>query len=295
MDAAPPRRSAGPALAVLLGSTGFSWGFVIVKSIGLSAAAVAFWRLLIGGVTLSLIALVLRAEWPRRRGLMIGAGVAFGAHQLIFIPAVQLTSIAIVTTAAATQPFWIMLVSRRTVGERVAPALFACAALALAGVAVVVTASLHDPSQSLAGDILSLINVAAFITYFLLAKRARQTGAPTLTFTAGAQVVAMLMVAPTLLWAAGSPAPGHRDLGLLLLLALGPGNGHLLLNWAHPRVSAALASLILATVPVLASVWAYLVLDEPFTWRHALGMALVATAIEIGRRYEGRTAAPAPV
>ena len=36
-------------------------------------------------------------------------------------------------------------------------------------------------------------------------------------------------------------------------------------------------------MPVLSSVWAYLVLDEAFTWRHGVGMALVICAIELGR------------
>jgi drug/metabolite transporter (DMT)-like permease len=82
--------------------------------------------------------------------------------------------------------------------------------------------------------------------------------------------------------------PGTRDLLLLCVLALGSGNGHLLVNWAHDRVSATVASLILLIVPLLASLWAHLVHDEPFGLRHVLGIVLVMAAIEGGRRAQQR-------
>jgi hypothetical protein len=46
--------------------------------------------------------------------------------------------------------------------------------------------------------------------------------------------------------------------------------------------------LLLASIPMLASLWAHLVLGEPYTWLHLAGMGLVLTAIEAGRRLELR-------
>jgi drug/metabolite transporter (DMT)-like permease len=60
----------------------------------------------------------------------------------------------------------------------------------------------------------------------------------------------------------------------------------LLLNWAHRRVSAALAALLLSAVPLLASLWAHLSFGEPYGMRHLVGMLIVAPAIEGGRRAE---------
>lgn len=282
---ARPKSGAGLA-AVISAVTAFSWGFILVKSIALPLAAIAFWRVLFGAVILSAAALALRVPWTPRWRLVLGAGIAFGAHQLIFIGAVKLTSIAIVTTLGATMPFWVMLLSQRTLGERVQPALFLCALLAVSGIAMVVYASAGEASRHWKGDLLAAVNVAAFTAYFLFMKRARESGAHTLSATAGSQLAALLVVTPALLLWTGPELPGQRDLGLLAILVLGPANGHLLLNWAHPRVSAALGSLVLSSVPVLSSVWAFLVLDEAFTWQHALGMALVIAAIEAGRRVE---------
>lgn len=287
-DHPPSNRGAGIA-AVVLAVTAFSWGFVLVKSIGLPPPVLGFWRVLLGASILAGVAFALRVPWPRSWGMVALAGVAFGAHQLLYIAATKLTAVAIVTTVGATQPLIVMLLSRRAVGERVDPRLFAFAGLAMVGSLVVVASSLGTSSRSLLGDVLAAVNVLAFTAYFLAAKRARGEGAPTLTFTAGFLWCALPLLAPAMLVWTGPAAPTtSADWGLLLILVLGPANGHLLINWAHPRVSAALSSLILATTPVLASVWAWAVLGEALSWRHGLGIALVVVAIEGARRIERR-------
>jgi len=287
---APPATAGatgGAGLAAVIGATvAFSWGFVIVKSVGLGAPAIAFWRLLIGAAVLALVTVARRDPWPRRLGPLLGAGVMFGLHQLVFIVATQTTTIAIVTLLGALQPLLVGLVSRRTVGERVPRRLLWCALLALAGVAVVVAASLDSEARSLGGDLLAALNAVVFTAYFLFAKRGMDAGARTLPFTTGVLAVSLVVVLPGL--ALGGPIlpASGGELALLAVLALLPGNGHLLLNWAHPRVSAALSSLVLASVPLLASVWARLAFGEPYGWQHVLGMLLVVAAIEAGRRVQ---------
>lgn len=277
----------GAGLAAVIAATvAFSWGFVIVKAVGLGAPAIAFWRLLLGVLVLAAATVVLRVPWPRQRGAVLGAGVMFGLHQFLFIVATQTTTIAIVTLLGALQPLLVALVSRRTVGERVPPRLLWCAALALAGVAVVVGASLDAEARSLGGDLLAVANAVVFTAYFLFAKRGMDAGARPLSFTTGVLAVSLVVVLPALLVGGPVRPTSGGELALLALLALAPGNGHLLLNWAHPRVSAALSSLVLASVPLLSSVWARLVFGEPYGWQHLLGMVLVVAAIEAGRRVE---------
>ncbi len=278
-------RGAGLA-AVVVSVTAFSWGFILVKAIPFPPAVLAFWRLLIGFTFLTIVARVMRIHWPRQTGLVLFAGIAFGAHQLIFIAATKMTSIAIVTLMGACMPLVVTLASRRTIGERLSPVFILSSLLAVAGVGIVMHANIDADSRSLTGDILAVINVLVFAGYFLLAKKARTEGAPTVTFTAGFLGVSMLVVIPALYWQGPFEVPTGENLGLLALLALGPGNGHLLVNWAHRRISAALSSLVLASIPLLSSLWAYLVLNEQFTWRHGLGMVVVIAAIELGRRAE---------
>lgn len=285
-----PEHTRGAGLvAIVVAVTGFSWGFILIKSIDLPPPVLATWRLMLGAIALTLVAVAWRVPWPRARIPVVLAGLAFGAHQLLFIAATKLTSVAIVTLmGAALQPLLVGLVSRRAVGEPVPRALFAFAGVAAVGVGVVVHASFDDPSRSLQGDLLALVNVLAFTTFFLATKRARLAGAHTLTLTAGFLWVATAVVAPVGLWW-GMHVPTAPEWGLLALLALGSGNGHLLVNWAHARVSAALASIVLSILPLLASLWAHLVLGEPYTWRHMVGIGIVVIAIEGARRADAST------
>jgi drug/metabolite transporter (DMT)-like permease len=280
--------------AILLATTAFSWGFIIVKALPLEAPVIALWRLAIGAAFLGALAVTLRVPWPAHWKTVLAAGLVFGVHQIVFILATKTTSVAIVTLVGALQPLLVAVVSHRVVGEAVPRALGAWAVLACAGVGIVVVANLDHESRSLGGDLLAALNVVVFTVYFLLAKRARQEGAPTLTFTAGFLAAALLVVAPAAVFVGAQGgaevriAPGLPEIALLVLLALVPGNGHLLLNWAHTRVRAALASILLAAVPLLASIWAHLVFGEPYGLRHLAGIFLVITAVEGARRAEAR-------
>ncbi len=273
---------------MLTASTVFSWGFVIVKALGLPAPAIAVSRLAIGAAVLFAAALIFKVRWPRNLAPVVLAGVCFGMHQLLYIVATQRTSIAIVTLMGALQPLLVSIVSRRTVGEPVPRALRGWALVGVLSVLLIVHANLGDSSQSLLGDLLAVVNLLAFTAFFLFTKRARLEGAPTVTLTASIFAVAMLVAAPALLFV--SPVlPAHGwQWGLIALLALGPGNGHLLVNWAHSRVSATLASLTLGAVPLLASIWAHFVFGEPYGPEHVAGMVLAMVAIEGGRRAEVR-------
>lgn len=242
---------------------GFSWGFSIVRLVALPGPAIAGIRLALGGGVLALVALALRARWPDNLRPVAFAGLSFGIHQLLYIAATKATSIAIVTLFGALQPLLVSMVSRRAVAESVPPGLRASALVALIGVLVVIFSNLDAPTHSIAGDVLSALNLLAFISYFLFAKRARLEGAPALTLTAAVQLTALLVVLPALLVTGATSPESGRDWALLAALALLPGNGHLLLNWAHPRVNATLASVMLSGVPLLASLWPICCSESP--------------------------------
>jgi drug/metabolite transporter (DMT)-like permease len=274
--------------ALVLASAVFSWGFVFVKSTALPAPTIAFWRLVIGSSALLVAVLVLRPPRPASLAPVLAASLFFGVHQLLYVAATLNTSIAIVTLMGALQPLLIALVSRRLLGERVPTLLVMSSLAAIAGVGVVVWSNLDDPSRSLIGDLYSVANVLTGSVCFLLLKRARNEGTHTLTLTTSMLVGALVVVGPALFFVTPRlPITGEHWL-LIAALALLPGNGHLLVNWALSRVSATLASLTLLAVPLLASIWAHLLFGEPYGLRHVVGMLLVALAVEAGRRAELR-------
>lgn len=271
---------------MLLASAGFSWGFVLAKAIGLPAPTIAVWRLAIGGGVLSLVALSRRVPWPKQWGGVLLAGLCFGVHQLLYITAAQKTNIAIVALVSALQPVVVALVSHRAVGEVVPRRVLAFCVLAVSGVAVVVLSSLKSQEHDYFGDLLSVFNLFAVSAYLLFGKRARIEGAPTLTLTASVFFIGLCLSLPFALRADASAPAENKQWLLLAILALGPGNGHLLVNWAHGRVSAALVAIVLTAVPLLASVWAALVLGESYGIGHVIGSVIVVLAVEGARRAE---------
>lgn len=287
------RHDASGLLAIVAATLAFSTGAILIKSIAMSPTAIVFWRLVLGVAVLAPVALALGAPRPRRLGAIIAAGLVFGLHQIFFFTANKWTSIAIVTLVGALQPLLVSLVSRQTVGEPVPPGLRLWSAVAVVGVGIVVHANWGDASRHLSGDLLAVGNLVLFTAYFLMMKRIRHAGEPTLTSTTAIFAIGGLVVGPFLfatgeVGIASSLPSTTRDLVLLVVLTLVPGNGHLLVNWAHTRVSAALSSLILTGMPLLASIWAHFAFGEPYGWRHVLGMLLVAAAVEGGRRAERR-------
>jgi len=286
----PVERSQGSGIAaVCVALVGFSWGFLLVKLIDLPAPVLAFWRVLIGAGTLGAVAVVWRVPWPSAWRDVVIAGLCFGVHQLLFIEATHRTSIGTVALLSTMQPLPVALLSHRLVGEKVKGSFFIWVVLALIGVAVVLHANVGDQSRTLSGDVLAVLNLFLLTGYTLFSKRARMAGAHTLTLTAAMLGVSLIVITPVALWV-GVRLPSRPEWGYLLLLALGSGNGHLLVNWAHSRVRAALLVLLMSALPVLAALWAHLVLGEPFGAGHVVGMVLVIAAIELARRSDARGA-----
>ncbi len=277
---------AGGVTALLGASTLFSWGFIIAKSIPLPPPTIAMWRLLIGAVVLGTAGFAMQVGWPTRWRTIIAAGVFFGLHQLCYVAAIKVTSVATVALVGAMMPLIVAISSRRLLAEPLPKSYLLWAVIGIAGVVLVVTARGLATRGSIYGLLLAVINLLLVSGYFLLSKRARMDGAHTVTVTAGVLASSLLVVIPTALYATPTVPMAASSWWMIALLALGPGNGHLLMNWAHARVTAALSSLVLSAVPLLASLWAHLVLGEPYGVRHVVGAVLVAVAVEGARRAE---------
>lgn len=93
----------------MLGVFLYSTGPVFVQASGVSGPVFSFWRLWMG------VAVFGVATWLHLRGrgarpsasawrVTLGAGVAFGAHQLLLFSAIEATSVADVTLVATLSP-----------------------------------------------------------------------------------------------------------------------------------------------------------------------------------------------
>jgi drug/metabolite transporter (DMT)-like permease len=257
---------------------------VVIKLTSVSGLVTSFYRLWIAILLLWTVAAFtpalrrgLDASW--RRASLVG-GFLFGVHQVLFFNAVKMTSVVNVTIIGALQPAIVLIVAGRMFGEVATLAAIAWTLLALAGTVLVVTASAGAPSWSPLGDLVAVVNLFAFTTYFLYSKRIRSVVSAT-QYVVGMTTIAGVVVLLACL-ATGqdlaSPAPG--DWPIFFFLAIVSGTlGHFLTNWAHRHATAFVMSIMLLAVPVGSSTGAMLLLGEPLTAMHVVGGGIVLSAI----------------
>jgi drug/metabolite transporter (DMT)-like permease len=74
---------------------------------------------------------------------------------------------------------------------------------------------------------------------------------------------------------------------LFALLAV-PGTGHMLMNWAHPRVRLAISSMLTLAVPVLTTAGGVVFLDQSVGAVQVVGIAVVLGALSMVIRREAQ-------
>ncbi len=275
------RRSGLPLLAVALAV--FAWGFgpLFVKGIDASAPTIVFWRVLIGTVLAVAFAYVLGGRLSVRLLVVaFPAGVCFALSFIFGFASFRETSIVNATLIPALQPVLILFVATRLMGERRSGVELAYAALALAGVIVVVAGASSDGS-SLEGNIFAVLNLLVFTGYFLLGKRARDNDVHAWSFLAAVFVCACVVVVPWALIASHDLDAIHGSDWLLLLgLILLPGMvGHGLMTWAHHYVDVSVTSMMTLANPVVSIVGAWILYEQDLTPAQLAGGVVVLVAL----------------
>lgn len=273
-----------------------SWGVtgVLIKSIEMDAIAIAAWRFLLYAALLTswLYARGGRISMPLLRASFPG-GVFLAGDVMLFFTAVRLTNIVNATTIGAMQPVVIAVFATRVLGERIHRREYAAAAVAIAGVVVVITQSSGTPEWSGAGDLAAVGALLTWSAYFIAAKRAAGTLTP-LEFTVGTGwwVAACSFPIGLIVGQDMSPPPGTEIVPLLALLVVGGLLGHSLMNWGIPRLPLWLSSTLTLLIPVFASIAAWIFLGEALTGWQLVAMAVVVAALAVVVLAQGR---PTPV
>lgn len=255
-------------------------GNILVRLVPMEAYRLAAWRLALAGAVYWVVLIARRKKltWEHLR-ISAPAGLALGADLALFFSAIKTTTIANATVIGALQPLVILVISARFFREKIGAWLIVMTVVATAGAGVVVLGSSGDPTWSSTGDLLAVGAMLALAAYFALAKKARAL-VPAHEFQTAAWLVATLVLLPGLLFLDdGFAPPTSEQWGWLLLLLLGPASGHLLLNWAHPRLRLSTTSILTLSLPpmsvTLAAVW----LKEDVTPLQVGGIAVVAVTL----------------
>ncbi|MEL7155816.1 MAG: DMT family transporter [Actinomycetota bacterium] len=208
-------------------------------------------------------------------------GLFFGLEVAFFFSSIQLTTVANATMLLALQPIAMLLFFSRRFGETVSGRELLLATVALTGVGLVVFGSTGSPSWSLAGDLLGVGALATWTLYFVHSKEARRSlGA--LEYQGLSLVFSAAVMVPVALAFSGTVDPGPGKWGWIAAMVATPGTGHLLMNWAHPRVPLALVSELTLFSPVVSVALAAVVLDgEGVRPVQLIGMAMVLGTLAV--------------
>ena len=274
-----PLRRRGIA-AVWLATFVWAWGPVLVKWSDLPGPTFAMLRLWTG-VVISFTAIAVtrrRFTWAAFRACAAG-GVLFAADIGLGFTAVKLTTVADVALIGTLATVVIVLVSSLRLGERVTLRSWSLVGASFAGIVIVAVASAGLPSWSLAGDVMALLGVVTWTTYWFFSRHVRERYDPIIYF-ACVMLAGAITMTPVALVTNGVPSDvAAGDILAVITVALLPGFvGHTLVIWSHKHVASWLSALITQVSPVITVVLAWLVLGESIPPAAVLGGALVVGA-----------------
>jgi len=250
-------------LGLIVAIASVSFAAVLIVSTDTAPLTIAFYRLLF--TTLLLLPFLLmpryRAELaslPRSRVyLMTGIGVVLAGHFAFWITSLEYTSVASSVILVTAHPVLVTPLAAAVLKERYTGINAAGIGLSLLGVSILVLGNYGLEAATLKGNLLAMLGGAAAGIYILGGRSMRRTvSTPAYAITVYGVAAAVLL---TLCLAFRAPlASMHgRDLGLIMLMALGPGIlGHTLYNWSLKYVRAGVASVSLLGEPLGSSLLA---------------------------------------
>jgi drug/metabolite transporter (DMT)-like permease len=267
--------------AVILGTVAWGCTGIFVKEIRLAALPITFYRLWLGSVPLGAFLLVRRRPLSLKVLLRsVPAGLFLAADMALFFSALKLTSVAVATVIGALQPALVLVVAGRFFGERVGWRVVVWTVVSVGGIVAVALGPGVPRGEHLTGDALAVGSLVAFTGYWLVSKRAIVVSPDSDRFTFGVMLVAAVATTPVVFLSGEHLGPVRpADWFWLALMALVPGSGHLLFNFAHRFVEVSVSSVVSAGNPVIASLLALLVLGEPLDGVQVAGGIVAVLAI----------------
>jgi drug/metabolite transporter (DMT)-like permease len=268
------------ALLVFGSAAVWSFGGAIARFLSVTDSwTVIFWRSLCAA--LFLLGFMLRREgragtrqmfasmgWPG-----VGVGICFATASTAFVVALAYTTVANILLMQAGAPLFAALMAYVLFRERVGPATWLAIVAVLAGVAIMVSASVAGRVSPL-GDGLALLISIAFAGATVLTRRHATVRMMPAVFLG--TVICMAVAFPL----AADMRVSARDAVLLFIFgALNLALGMMLFVAGVRLLPAALAALIGTAEPVLGPIWVWLVHGEVPGTRTLVGGGVVIVAL----------------
>jgi drug/metabolite transporter (DMT)-like permease len=218
--------------------------------------------------------------------MLLAAGFAFAGDLGFWHWSIQFTSVANSTLLANLASLFVTLAAWIFWRQRPSALFAAGLAAALAGVGLLVHTSLQFSASALLGDALGVVTAVFYAGYILAVKDLRDRGAGTLYVMAMTTTLTALFLLPVAL-ASGETLLPQSAAGWLKLAGLAwishcAGQGLIAYSLAH--LPAAFSSVSLLFQPVMAALFAWILLAEPLVPLQIAGGAVVLVGIYLARR-----------
>lgn len=251
-----------------------------------SPLVIVFGRVLVATLAFA----VLRGLWPAQGGragadrppgprALLGlwaCGALLAFHWVTFFQAIQVSTVAVGLLAYSTAPVFVVLLEPLWFRERFSAHALACAALTIAGVALIVPR--WAPGEALLQGAAWGVLAGLSFAVLSLCNRALVRVHSALRVALHQDAAAMVLLAPLLPWV-WQPLSG-RDLALLAVLGLAcTALAHTLFIRALAVLRARVAAIASALEPVYGIALAWLLLDEVPARRTLAGGALILAAV----------------
>ncbi len=282
-----------PLGALLLGAACIAFSPIFVRLSEAGPTATAFWRVALALPPLWAFGLFEKrapGKGERRAWLLLGAaGLAFAGDLGFWHASIQLTSVANATLLANLSSLFVTLAAWIFLREAPSRLFLAGLGLALLGVVLLVRTSLQFSAGALLGDALGVLTAMFYAGYILAVKGLRDRGATALRIMAVTSTLTAILLLPAAL-ATGErffPATATGWLVVLGLALISHAAGQGLIAYALAHLPAAFSSVGLLLQPVIAALFAWLLLAEPLAALQIAGGLVVLAGIYLARRGSG--------
>ncbi|MDG2108051.1 MAG: DMT family transporter [Woeseiaceae bacterium] len=281
-----------PTSRLFIGAALISLSAVWVQLVDISPSASGFYRVLIGGLALSIFLLVTcrQLRLSKRHWLLFVVAPAFLVLDLWFWHrSIVVIGPGLATLLANFQVFIMMIVGVIFLRQMPTPTQMLAVPLALVGLSMIVGFDWSAlPGDYKYGVVLGLLTALAYACYLLTLRKIRSVSTyrvPSREVAVVSMIAAAIMAIIVIVEEGSIVIPSNEDLGWLIAYGVfSHCLGWLFIVSSLSEVSTVQAGLALLLQPTLSFVWDILFFDRLMTGIEVSGAVIALTAIYFGSR-----------
>ena len=254
--------------ALLLGATAIGTSALFVKVSETGPVATAFWRVFLALPVLWLWSVLAERErhgasFAAERGLFVAAGLFFAGDLAFWHWSIVLTSVANSTLLANLAPVFVALAAWLVFRQQLRKKFLLGLAIALTGMMILIGGDFGLQGKELTGDALGVVTAMFYAGYLMTVTKLRARVA-TSTIMAWSGLITAIVLLPVAL-ASGEQLLPVSNMGWIKLIGLALISqvaGQSLIAYAMAHLPATFSSVGLLFQPVMATLFAWLLLGE---------------------------------